>query len=125
MSVRTQLAQHLRQTLPSYRVIAAADVPDAVTKPTLLLHQGNVTRLPQIGHDRLQVELVLWLLVGNEKPEAAEDALEQGMDDVIETLRPLTWVDWPNAERMTFGEPDGPNYHGYRFNLIGHAEIGE
>ena len=125
MSARTQLAAALRAALPGYRLIAAADTPDRVERPTLLLWQGTVTRAEQISHDRLQVDLVLWLLVGNESPEAAEAALEKGLDDVIEALRPLTWVDWPNAERLTFGEPDGPSYHGYRFNLQAYPTIGD
>lgn len=125
MSVRSELARKLREALPQYQLIAGADTPAKVARPTLLLWQGNIARLEQIGHDRVRVELVLWLLVGNDKPEAAEDALEAALDDVIEALRPLTWVYWPTAERLTFGEPDGPSYHGYRFNLTGYAEIGE
>lgn len=124
MSARTLLADALRSALPGYRVIPAADVPDKVTRTTLLLHQGTITRAPQIAHNRITVDLVLWVLVANEQPEAAEAALEKGVDDVIEALRPLIWVDWPNAERMTFGEPDGPSYHGYRFNLTATASIG-
>lgn len=127
MSARTALSEVLKVTLPAgkYRIIPAAFPPDNVVKPTVLVWQDNVRREPQIGHDRLVVAVTVWLLVGIEDVEKAETALEDGLEDLIDALRPITWANWEQAERLTFGDADGPTFHSYRITLTAHAQIGD
>lgn len=126
-SARTALAEVLRIRLPDgrYRLIDGPNLPANVTKPTILLWQDRVTRTPQVSHDRLTVSLVVWLLTGLEGPKA-EDQLEDGLTDLIEALRPVTWATWSEAERLTYGDSaDGPAYHSYRLILTCLAQIGD
>lgn len=123
-SARVALAEHLRATLsPDIAVTPAAVEPDGLTRTTVLLWQDEVTRMGQIGHDRLSVQVVVWLLVPDEDPERAEGALETGLDRLIDALRPILWADWQKAERMTFG--NNVQFHGYKLTLTVLATIGE
>ncbi len=122
MSARTEIAAALRAALPAdYRIIPAAAAPDAVARVTILLWQSDVTRLEQIGHDKVRVELVLWILTGIQDPERAEGELEPALDRVISALRPIKWADWPRAERLSFGD----SFHGYKLTLTTLGEIGD
>lgn len=127
MSARTALADALTARLPQgrYRIIPAAFPPDGVIKPTVLVWQDQVTRFEQVTHDRLKVSLAVWLLVGIEDPVRAEDALEEGLDDLIEALRPVEWAMFEQAERLTFGDADGPTFHSYRLTFTALAKIGD
>ena len=128
MSARTQIAETLRISLPAgkYRIVAAPAVPDNVTKPTILIWQDRVERSDQIQHDHVLVHTVLWLLTGVERPEAAEEQLEDGISDVIDALRPLTWAAWDQAERLTYGDSaEGPAFHAYRIILTSLAKTGD
>lgn len=125
-SARTTIAETLKIRLPedTYRIIAAATIPDNVIRPTVLVWQENVRRYDQIGHDRVMVDVAVMLIVGNEDLEKAEAALEDGLGDLIEALRPIDWAQWTDAERLTYGPPGGPTFHAYRVTLSSLAKIG-
>lgn len=125
-SARTTIAETLKLRLPedTYRIIAAATIPDNVTRPTVLVWQENVRRHDQIGHDRVLVDVAVMLMVGNEDLEKAEAALEDGLSDLIEAMRPIDWAHWTDAERLTYGPPGGPTFHAYRVTLSSLAKIG-
>lgn len=127
MSARTTLAEHLTTELPAtkYRVIDYPDFPGNLTKPLVMVFGTDITRYGQIGHDRLEVGVVVWLIVPNENPAAAEDALDDGVGDLIDALEPLDWCSWDTAERLTYGPPEGPFFHGYKFTLTCLAQIGD
>lgn len=126
-SARTALTETLKIRLPAnrYRIIAAASMPDDVARPTIVVWQDNVRRHDQIGHDRLMVDLSLMLLVGHNDAEKAEAALEDGLTDLVQALHTVDWLHWTEAERLTYGLPDGPSYHAYRVTLTSLAKIGD
>ena len=124
MSARTAIRDALTTALPSFRVIGAAEPPDRVTRPTVLVFQNTVTPTPQFGLHDVNVEVVAWLLTGYELTEAAEDDLESSLEQLLLALQPLKWTDWTTCERMTFGPPDGAQQHGYKLTLTTHASIG-
>ena len=122
MSARTQLADALTAALPdTYRVMGFNDQLDGVSRPTVMLWQSSLRRIEQIGHDRLQVSVALWVLTGRDNLERADDDLDDALEDVIAALRPLTWVDWTEAERGVLLE----RFHGYNLTVTAVAQIGE
>lgn len=121
MSARTQLAAELTAALPTFRVTGFNDQLDAVARPTVMLWQSSLARLEQIAHDRLRVNLDLWVLTGRENPDTADDELDESLEAVIAALLPLTWVDWTNAQRGIWQE----KFHGYNLTVTAVAQIGE
>lgn len=123
-SARTRLVADLKAALPDMRIIAAADPPDRITRPTLLVYQSTVTKSEQFGLGHQNVELAAWLLSGIESTEAAEGQLEGALDELMVALQPINWVHWQSAERLTFGPDEGPQFHGYKLTLTAIRQIG-
>lgn len=124
-SVRSQLVDDLKAALPAMRIIGAADPPDRVVKPTILIYQSNIERIDQFGLDRIRVDVTAWLLTGAESTEKAEAKLEDSLSDLLAALQPLGWIDWTACERLTFGEDPGPQFHGYKLTLSALGQIGQ
>ncbi len=100
MTSRTQLVDDLKAALPSkYRVVGFNSALDAVKAPTVMVWQSKIERPEQFGLHGLLVTFDLWLLVGQENTARADEALDVALDDVIDALQGITWVDWQDAER--------------------------
>lgn len=119
MSARTQLAADLKTGLPTYPVVAYDPTLDVVRKPTLMLWQDYLTRPERLALSAVQVNLILWVLVGIEDPAKADDALDTALEDVLFALEPIAWVQWEKAERGIFAE----RFHGYKVTLTAMAAI--
>lgn len=121
MNARTALAAALAAALPDYRIIGYPVDLDAVTRPTVMVWQSLVERMPLVGLNVLKVTLEMWALVGTDAPAAADDALDDVLDDVLTALQPLTWLDWTTAERGVLAD----RFPGYHVTAQAVATIGD
>ncbi len=121
VSARTELVAALRAALPNYRVTGSALVPSGIgSKPVIGVWQQSVIRREELHHNRVTVNLELWVLVGHEDPEKADDALDDALDDVVTALQPITWLHWTEAQR---GVLEG-TFPGYNITATAVATIG-
>ena len=121
MSARTELKAALAAALPNYRVCGSRGVMDGVTRPTVGVWQQSFTRRPEWGLDHVQVDLEVWVVVPSEDPDKADDALDEGLDDLLAALKPIGWVDWVNCQRGILNEVT----HGYNVTVTAVAKIGD
>ena len=121
MSARKQLRDALAEALPTYRVMGSAILPSAVARPTIGVWQQSMTRREEFGLNRVAVGFELWVLVGPEDPEKADDALDTALEEVLGALQPLGWVQWTEAQRGVLAD----NFHGYNIQVTAVAEIGD
>lgn len=120
MNVRSSLAAALAAALPAtYLVRGYPYEPDAVTRPTVMLWQSLIERLPQLELDRLVVTVELWVLVATEDPAKADDALDDAVSDVLQALHPIGWINWSTAERGVLLD----RFNGYRITAQAVAKI--
>jgi hypothetical protein len=101
MSVRTELAALLKTALPTFRVVGYPTSPDAITRPTVLLWQTKVVRLPAAPEGAWLVDLDLWVVVGTEDPATCDDDLDTALELVVEAIDPMPAIIWDTAERLT------------------------
>jgi predicted RNase H-like nuclease len=120
MSARTALRDALRTALPGYRVTGSAVVPSGISRPTVAVWQQSVVRRDELGQDRATVNLEIWVLVGHEDPEKADDALDAALDDLILALQPIDWVQWSEAQRGVLAD----TFPGYNITVTAVATIG-
>ena len=121
MSARTQLREALAAALPAYRVTGSKGVLDGVTRPTVGVWQQSFTRRTDWGKDHVQVGLEVWVVVPTEDPDKADDALDEGLDDVLAALAPLGWADWSECQRGVLNDTT----HGYNITVTAVATIGD
>lgn len=121
VSARTDLRTALAAALPAYRITGAKGVLDGVTRPTIGVWQQSFTRRPDWGEDHVQVGLEVWVVVPTEDPDKADDALDEGLDDLLAALKPLGWVDWTDAQRGILNDTT----HGYNVTVTAVAKIGD
>ena len=112
MSVRNDLAAALKPLLPPKTKIV--DVPRGldgveVTRPVVMLYRERVQKAPN-GIGSYLNTFALWIVSPNVDPSRAENQLDQMLDDVVEALDQLLWLNWSNAERSTFGDSQAPAY---------------
>lgn len=120
MNARTALSEALTDALPGFRVLGYSQDLDAVTRPTVMVWTSLIERAEQFGLDRIKVTVELWVLVGNDNPEAANDALDDALEDVLGALQDVDWIDWTTAERGVLFD----RFHGYRITALAVAQIG-
>ncbi len=121
MSARTELREALAAALPAYRVTGSKGVLDGVTRPTVGVWQQSFTRRADWGKDHVQVGLEVWVVVPTEDPDKADDALDEGLDDVLAALAPLGWADWSECQRGVLNDTT----HGYNITVTAVATIGD
>lgn len=121
MSARSELAATLRTALPTWQVTGYPTVPDAVTRPTVMVWTQSMVPAEQINRDRLVVTLTLWVLTGRQDPATADDELDARLEDVLAVLHPLKWLAWTDAERGVLAE----TFHGYQITATAVVQIGE
>ncbi|WP_324650999.1 hypothetical protein [Georgenia sp. H159] len=122
MSARTRLVADLKANLPAgYRVTGSALMPSGITRPTVAVWQQSIQRREEFGPTRVAVGLEVWLLVGPQDPERADDELDDALEDVLAALQPVTWVQWTEASRGVLGDA----FHGYNIQVTAVATISE
>ena len=61
------------------------------------------------------------MVVPQEDPDKADDALDDGLEDVLGALRALDWVDWVECQRGVLND----TAHGYNITVNAVAKIGD
>ena len=112
-SARNLLVNALTPLLPDFRVVGYADLPDAVSKPTLCCWVDRVERRSDVTASTVAVSYEAWMIVGTERLSVAEDRLDDLFEDVFRALRAVSFVEFQSAERAVLDS----KYHGYRFTV--------
>ena len=103
MSARTEVAAHLKSTLPnSYKVQAWISTPDRVQGTVVMVYSETIRR--GLVKGSLSHDLVVWVLSGLEDPSKAENALDAALEATLDALDELDFSSWTEANRMTYGE---------------------
>lgn len=112
MSVRSDLAAALKPLLPaSIKIIYVPRSLDGIetNRPVCMLYREGMTKAPN-GQGFYLNDFALWLISPNIDPNRAEDSLDLLLDQTIEALDVLDWLNWTNVERSTFGDNQAPAF---------------
>lgn len=120
-SPRRLLVTALAAALPAWEITGYPVIPDAVTRPTVMVWTSSLEPALQVGRDRIRAELDVWVLTGITVPGKADDALDAQLVDVLEVLHGLEWLDWTRAERGTLND----TFHGFRVSAVAALKIGD
>jgi len=107
VSLRSDVADHLRARLPGFKVLAYQYEMDNSTMPVVMVHRSRINPHPDrhvLWENTLTVKVLSPQMVG----EAAEDAADDALRAVLGALQDLPEVQWTEAERATFA-----NFIGY------------
>lgn len=112
MSLRSELIAALKPLLPAKTKLV--DIPRSIDglesgRPVIMVYRENVTKAPN-GIGTYFNSFALWIVNPGADPSRAEDALDVLLDQVIEALDTLKWLNWTNAERSVFGDNQAPAY---------------
>lgn len=112
MSVRSDLAAALKPLLPPRTKII--DVPRSLdgietSRPVVMLYRERVEKAPNAIGAYFNT-FALWIISPNVDTSRAEDQLDNMLDEVISALDELSWLNWSNAQRSTFGDAQAPAY---------------
>lgn len=104
---------------PRYRVLGYARSLDAMPKPTVLAWADTLTRGPGLkGRDLVSVDYRLWALVDGEDATTVDDSLDPVLDDVLDAVAGIGFIDWTTAERGLYDD----RWHGWRITCRAGAE---
>ncbi len=118
MSLRTDVVQALKSALGSRYAITGLRTVDVVTKRALLVYQESLTPTEAFA-PTVRAQLAVWILVPQEKPDAADDALDEALEDVLGVVHPMQSLTWTSAERGVFQE----SWHGYKLTVVAGGQI--
>ena len=112
MSVRSELAALLKPLLPAS--IKIIDVPRSIDgieakRPVVMLFRESRAKAPNALGDYLDT-FTMYVVTPGIDTRRSEDALDDTLDQVIEALDTITWLNWTNAERSIFGDNQAPAY---------------
>lgn len=112
MSVRSELAAALKPLLPAKTKII--DSPRSIdgleaNKPVVMLYRETVEKAPNAIGDYFNT-FAIWVISPGIDPVRAEDALDDQLDDLIQALDQISWLNWQSAERSVFGDNQAPAY---------------
>lgn len=112
MSVRSELADALKPLLPNS--IKIIDVPRSIDgieskRPVVMLYRESRAKAPNALGDYLDT-FTMYVVTPGVDVRRAEDALDDTLDQVINALDTITWLNWSNAERSVFGDNQAPAY---------------
>ena len=112
MSVRSELAALLKPLLPAS--IKIIDVPRSIDgieakRPVVMLFRESRAKAPNALGDYLDT-FTMYVVTPGIDTRRSEDALDDTLDQVIEALDTITWLNWSNAERSIFGDNQAPAY---------------
>jgi hypothetical protein len=103
---------------PRYRVLGYARSLDAMPKPTVLAWANTLTRGPGLKAGLVAVEYRVWALVAGEDPATVDDDLDPVLDDVLDVIAGIQFIDWTTAERGIYDD----HWHGWRVTATATAE---
>ena len=112
MSVRSELAAALKPLLPaSVKII---DVPRSIDgmeakRPVVLLYRESRAKAPNAMGDYFDT-FALYVITPGVDVKRSEDALDDTLDQVIDALDQVKWLQWTSAERSVFGDNQAPAY---------------
>lgn len=112
MSVRSDLATALKPLLPqTIKIIHVPRSLDGVetNRPVVMLYRESMTKAAN-GQGFYLNEFALWLISPHIDPTRSEDSLDLLLDQTIEALDAIDWLNWSNAERSTFGDSQAPAF---------------
>jgi hypothetical protein len=112
MSVRSELAAALKPLLPS--TVKIIDVPRSLDgleakRPVVMLYRESRAKAPNALGDYLDT-FSLYVVTPGVDVTRAEDALDNTLDQVIDALDQVKWLNWSTAERSLFGDAQAPAY---------------
>jgi len=112
MTARALVVELLTSALPSdVDVIAYAHNIDAPSRSTVMVRTDRVIPSPA-GQGLRQYEFGLVLIASKTTAGPADDELDELLEDVLYALTTggaTNGVNWTQAVRATYGEPDGTN----------------
>jgi len=112
MSVRSELAAALQPLLPA--AIKIVDVPRSLDgveakRPVVLLYRESRAKAPNAIGDYFDT-FSLYVIVPGVDVRKVEDVLDNTLDQVIDALDQVKWLNWQTAERSLFGDAQAPAY---------------
>ncbi len=112
MSVRSELAAALQPLLPA--AIKIVDVPRSLDgveakRPVVLLYRESRAKAPNALGDYFDT-FSLYVIVPGVDVRKVEDVLDNTLDQVIDALDQVKWLNWQTAERSLFGDAQAPAY---------------
>jgi hypothetical protein len=112
MSLRSDFAAALKPLLPAS--IKIIDIPKSLdglepNKPVVMLYREQMTKAVNAQGNYLN-QFAVWIVTPYVDPARSEDSLDTVLDQVIEAIDDITWMNWSVAERSTFGDQQAPAY---------------
>ena len=112
MSVRSELAAALKPLLPA--TVKIIDVPRSIDgmeskRPVVLLYRESRSKAPNAMGDYFDT-FALYVVTPGVDVSRSEDALDNTLDQVIDALDQITWLQWTSADRSLFGDNQAPAY---------------
>lgn len=113
MSLRSDIADVLKAELPAgkYRVLPYMRELDNSAARVVMVHRKKIAR-NRDRHALIDHDVVIHALVPETLGEAAEDAADACVDDVLGVLQQIDNLDWSEAERSTY-----TNFVGYEITV--------
>lgn len=112
MSIRSDFATALKGILPSS--IRIIDIPKSLdgleaNRPVVMLYREQMTKAVNAQGTYLN-QFAVWIVTQYVDPARSEDSLDSVLDQVIDAIDDLDWMNWSVAERSTFGDQQAPAY---------------
>jgi hypothetical protein len=124
VSARNDLLSALTTALDPalFRVSGAVNTPDAIDTGKLAIRviTKTVTPTPEAPLGLLTYVTELWMVSGKADPDTVDDALDAGIDPLLEALLALPFVQFVSAARGVMDDV----WHGYLFTLNLYAQTG-
>lgn len=109
MSVRQGVTNGLAAQLPGYKVLPYARALDGVESVVVMVQVQSYTRVAS----RWDCATSVYVIVGVEDPERAEDALDDALEAVLNALSLNNNVSELSANRIVWAD----KYHAYEINI--------
>lgn len=110
MSLRSDIADVLKEELPAtYAVLPYVKALDNTARPVVMVHRSEVTKA-ELSH--LTHAVTLHVLVPDTLGEAAEDAADKALEDVLRLVEAMNNLDWSKADRAPY-----ENFTGWEITL--------
>lgn len=122
MSYALDITDRLRPSLSGYRLLGYTDSLDEVSTPTVLVWVEEFTRLPLLDRSRVQLDVRVQVVVGQQQPATVDAALDEALDGVLDAIAAAgTWIDWSQAVRVVRAD----SFHAYTIHCTTLATIGD
>ncbi|MCU1439993.1 MAG: hypothetical protein JWP85_990 [Rhodoglobus sp.] len=103
MSARKQLAAALKTALPKVTVLDVEDMPDALSKPTLIVRFHDYTPAPNAQGSTF-AGFVVTIASHHTDRDKAEDALDALLADVLPAVLNFPTATWTRCNKALLGQ---------------------